>query len=427
MTAAVRWRPAPLALSLATASATALAAAVIGRRPELVAFAAPFLGALAGGLRRPRPATQIAVRADRRTERCFEHEPVRIRLTAQVDGAHDDLTLRPILPAGLSLPNLVSRQHIDASGKHGDATRKHAGWGDDWIVRADRWGRFVVPVEVTARAAGGLLVATTSVEVVEVRVYPRPAPQHTTVRVAELTDRIGVHIGRTRGGGVEFAGIRAYTPGDPLSGINWPATARRGRLHVTERLAERASDVVALVDTYLAADVSLDLAVRGAAELAQAALRRGDRAGVLALGSTTRWLGPDIGRRQFYRIVDAVLDAMPTRPATSPAGGRVPRAALPPHACVVAFSPLLDARIGLALQEMRGRGHAIVVVDVLREPPGGTVDRLVERLWRLDRQGMHRDLASLGIPVLPWPEESTLDEALIPLNRRPITVGRPPR
>jgi hypothetical protein len=40
---------------------------------------------------------------------------------------------------------------------------------------------------------------------------------------------------------------------------------------------------------------AIDLAVRGAAEIVQAALRRGDRAGVLALGGRTRWLGPDIG------------------------------------------------------------------------------------------------------------------------------------
>jgi uncharacterized protein (DUF58 family) len=171
----------------------------------------------------------------------------------------------------------------------------------------------------------------------------------------------------------------------------------------------------------------LDLAVQGATEIVQAALRRGDRAGVLALGDGIRWLGPDIGRRQFYRIADAVLDAA-AREGSGSGGGRVPRAALPPHAYVVAFTPLLDARIGLALQDVRGRGHAILVVDVLREPPAkDDADPLVERLWRLERRGLHRDLTSVGIPVVPWVELSTLDQVLSPLTRRPLPTGRPPR
>jgi hypothetical protein len=51
----------------------------------------------------------------------------------------------------------------------------------------------------------------------------------------------------------------------------------------------------------------------------------------------------------------------------------------------------------------------------------------VERLWRLERRGLHRDLASVGIPVVPWAEWSTLDEVLYPLARRPLQTGRPPR
>jgi uncharacterized protein (DUF58 family) len=262
-----------------------------------------------------------------------------------------------------------------------------------------------------------LLVAEAVLEPVEIRVYPRPAPLTTAPRAERLPDRIGVHIGRIRGEGVEFHGIRPYVPGDQLSRINWPVSVRLGRWHVTERLAERSTDLVVLIDIYSTAVSSLDLAVQGAVDLAQAALKRGDRAGVLALGGTTRWLGPDVGRRQFYRIADAILDATPEHRST---GGRVPRGALPPGACVIAFSPLLDARIGLALQDIRHRGHPIVVVDVLRDAPTGTADPLVQRVWRLERRTLHRDLATLGIRVVPWPEESTLDAVLYPVASRPL-------
>jgi uncharacterized protein (DUF58 family) len=416
VTEPVRWRPSPLTLSLATASATALALALIGRRPELIAFAAPLLGALAGGCCRVRPASHITLRPEQETQRCFENEVVAIRVHAHSEGMCDEISLRPLLPPGLEL---ISGETV------------HSGPATEWQIRATRWGRFSISVEITARTAGGLLTATLRAEAGEIRVYPKPAPLTVSPRPASLPDRIGVHIGRRRGEGVEFAAIRPYVAGDPLGQVNWPVSARLGRLHVTERLAERATDVVALVDTYPVADpdqACLDLAVHGAAEIVQAALRRGDRAGVLALGGGMRWLGPDVGRRQFYRIADAVLDATAAPPSFRPSGGRLPRAALPPHACVVAFTPLLDARVGLALQDVRGRGHATLVVDVLREPPaGGEPDPMAERLWRLERRGLHRDLASVGIPVVPWGEWSTLDEVLYPLARRPLQSGRPPR
>ncbi len=399
MTEPLRWHPSRLARSLATASATALILAVLGHRPELVVFAAPLLGALASAWR-PVP-THVTVQAERPTERCFEQETVTVNLSA--DAHRADLALSPIMPAGLTL-------------------LRHA--GEELTIRAERWGRFLLPFKVTAHASGGLLQAEVVLEPVEIRVYPRPEPLRTAPRPERLPDRIGVHIGRARGEGVEFHGIRPYVAGDQLSRINWPVSVRLGRWHVTERRAERATDIVALIDTYPVTDParsSLDLAVHGAAELVQAALKRGDRAGMLALGGIMRWLGPDVGRRQFYRIADAVLDATPDRLSTRPTGGRVPRSAIPPHACVIAFSPLLDARIGLALQDIRHRGHPTLIVDVLRHAPvrtGG--DPLIERVWRLQRRSLYRDLATLGIPVVPWPEGSTLDAVLHPATHRPL-------
>jgi uncharacterized protein (DUF58 family) len=402
----LRWRPSPLALSLATCAATGLVLAVAGHRPELLAFAAPLLGALAAGRARA-PARSVTLRPPREVERCFENERLEVRLDAHLDGGCDELITRLISPPGLEIEHTGCLQ---------------------WTLRSTRWGRFAPPVELTAHAAGGLLVASAVLRPVEIRVYPSAEPLEVAPRPGDLPDRIGAHVGRKPGEGMEFFGIRPYLPGDPLGHVNWPASARLGKPHVTQRLAERATDVVALVDT-LPTDLStMDLAVHGAAEVVQAALRRGDRAGVLALGGSTRWLGPDLGRRQFYRIADTVLDATDPQPAPHPPEGRPPRAALPPRACVVAFTPLLDARVGLALRDVRGRGHAILVVDVLREPPAeDRADPLVERLWRLERRGLHRDLASVGIPVVPWREWSTLDEVLYPLARRPLPAGRPAR
>ena len=91
-------------------------------------------------------------------------------------------------------------------------------------------------------------------------------------------------------------------------------SARRGSLHVTQRLTDRAADVVVLIDAYRQpagpATEATERAVRGAAQVVQTALRNGDRAGIVALGGNRpRWLGADIGQRQFYRVLDTVLGA----------------------------------------------------------------------------------------------------------------------
>jgi uncharacterized protein (DUF58 family) len=380
----LRWWPSPLALALGTTSALALVLAVADRRPELIAFTAPLIGALAGGWGCGRPATHVEVRAGQATERCFEQDSLPIGLRAAAVGGAARFTLRPLLPADLTeLPGAA--------------------------MRARRWGRYTVGVRVTARAAGGLLIATVVTDAFDVRVYPRPASLGTGIRPGELLDRLGVHTGRMRGGGVEFAGIRPYVPGDPVVNLNWLATSRLGRPQVTERLAARAADVVAVIDTLTPS--GLDAAVHGATALAQAALRRGDRAGVLALGGAPRWLAPDMGRRQFYRVVDTVLDIGPTAPGAAQAPLRVPRTGLPPRSWVIVFSPLLDARIGPVIADLRARGHAVLVVDVLRRPQRPP-DSLIGQVWRFDREVLRRDLAAARVPVLAWADGSSLDEAL---------------
>ena len=192
-----------------------------------------------------------------------------------------------------------------------------------------------------------------------------------------LPNRLGEHPARASGEGIEFAGVREYVPGDRQRSINWPATTRRGRLQVNTFAAERSQDVVLLVDA--TSDVgepgtsALDLALRGAAAAARAYLDARDRVGVITYQwGGASWLVPGLGRRQVYRIIDSMLaSACATRGCARGASfSRLPRAALPPGALVVVFSPLLDQRFVEALRDMRERGFTMLVVDVLNaEPP----------------------------------------------------------
>ncbi len=384
-----------------------MAVALVGSYWQLVSFTAPLIGVLCSiGWQRPVP--RVHVNAEPASQRCFEAEQTQVTVWAQAE-SHAlavDLTFDAV--EGMQLAEVEQ-------GRGGRRTVE---------VSADKWGRYPVRAHVNVVARGGLLSGSGTVDAADVFVFPIASPQSTALPRTELLDRLGTHLTRRIGPGVEYADVRRYVPGDQLRTVNWPVSARRGSLHVTERLTDRAADVVVLLDGYPQppgpATDATDRTVRGTVQVVQSALRGGDRAGIVVLGDRRpRWLGADIGRRQFYRILDAVLtagDGFETTPGTL-----APRAALPPGAIVIGFSTLLDTEFALALIDLRKRGHTVIAVDVLEGAPFSEErDRLVARMWQLQRSFMYRDMSTIGVDVVSWREDSTLDQAmlLVPDHRR---------
>lgn len=405
----LRWRASHLTLALATCAGVALAAAVITGRWQLIAFAAPLLGVLCSlGWQSPVPTVQVHGEPD--SQRCFEGEDAQIKVwtTTDSDDADIDLTVS-------ALPGMELEVADRDRGKAVTAV-------------AQRWGRYPIAARVDVHARGGLVQGTGSADVSDVIVFPLTPPQSTSIPQTELLDRLGAHLTRHIGPGVEYADIRPYVPGDQLRAVNWAVSARRGRLHVTQRLTDRAADVVVLIDTYQQpagpATAATERVVRGAAQVVQTALRNGDRAGIVALGGNRpRWLGADIGQRQFYRVLDTVLDA--GEQFDNATGTLAPRAAVPAGAIVFAFSTLLDTEFALALIDLRRRGHVVVAVDVLDNSPfEGEHDPLVIRMWTLQRSAMYRDMATVGVDVLAWPGDRSLEQSLSGLPERRRRVRR---
>lgn len=406
------WRASPLTRAIATCAALALAAGVIRSSWQLVAFAAPLLGVLCS-LNWQRPLPQVSVHAEPGSQRCFESEQMQLTLWASSEsfGTATQLVISAV--AGMQL------DAVQRSGSQQTVT-----------TSAQRWGRYLVRASVEVVAHGGLLIGAGTVDAAEVTVFPMAPPQPTTLPPTELLDRLGTHLTRHIGRGVEYADIRAYVPGDQLRTVNWPVSARRGRLHVTQRLTDRSADVVVLVDGYAQpagpATEATERIVRGAAQVVQTALRNGDRAGLVALGGRRpRWIGAEIGQRQFYRVLDAVLDAGDEFERTT--GTLAPRAAVPAGAIVVAFSTLLDTEFALALIDLRRRGHVVVAVDVLQGAPFRSAqDPLVARMWALQRSAMYRDMGTVGVDVVAWQPDRTLDRSLqaVPDHRRRLAGRR---
>jgi uncharacterized protein (DUF58 family) len=424
-----RWRASQLTRALATCAGVALAAAVIGARWQLIAFAAPLLGVLCS-ISWQRPVPKIRVHGEPDSQRCFEGEPARLTVWATLEpGFEESGTAGAAASSGaagaveLTVPAIAAMQLevLDSDSRHGKTL--HA---KTLAATTQRWGRYPIPARVEVSARGGLLTGTATVDVAEVIVFPLTPPPLTPIPQTELLDRLGAHLTRHIGPGVEYADIRPYVPGDQLRAVNWPVSARRGQLHVTLRLTDRAADVVVLIDTYRQpagpATEAAERVVRGAAQVVQTALRHGDRAGIVALGGNRpRWLGADIGQRQFYRVLDTVLAAGDRFENTT--GTLAPRAAVPAGAIVIAFSTLLDTEFALALIDLRKRGHVVIAVDILDGSPFEDEQvPLVDRMWALQRSAMYRDMATVGVDILSWGRDQSLEQsmAVMPDRRRRV-------
>jgi len=429
----LQWRSSRHARRLLTLGLAALFIATVARRPEFAGLAAPALLLLAAGRSQHRPP-RVSLGARPTTRRAFEGELVAIDVLIEGQGG---CSVRWILHPGHEI------EPVGPTAADGPQAR--------FTFSPQRWGRRPIgTLDVVLRDRWRLAEGHLTVNLPTLDCYPAPAQQRTQVVLSRLPNRLGEHAARTFGEGIEFAGVREYVPGDRQRSINWPASTRRGRLQVNTFAAERSQDVVLLVDG--TSDVgepgssALDLALRGAAAAARAYLDARDRVGVITYRwGAVGWLGPGLGRRQVYRIIDAMLasergGAGPAGVASGTSMHRLPRAALPPGALVVVFSPLLDQRFVETLRDMRERGFTMLVVDVLNaDPPvrlrmpsrgglGGSspranTDRMARRIWQMEQEAIRFSLRELGVPVVRWDGISSLDLPLARYTRRPLIAS----
>jgi uncharacterized protein (DUF58 family) len=411
---APRWGLSAHARRLLTLALAGLVIALITRRPEFAGLAAPAVLLLAPW-RRDYPQL-VTVRVRLGAARVFEGEGLPVEVTVSGQGRYDvDVLLRA--------HESVEADPLPVRAEGGRAAL---------AVAVTRWGHRPVGVcEIILRdrwrlTEGRLLVALPAVDC-----FPEPGDQHTRILLSRLPNWMGEHPARVTGEGVEFGGVREYVPGDRQRRINWPATTRRGgRLQVNTFAAERSQDVVLLVDASTeagpAGSSTLDLALRGAVAATRAYLKSSDRVGFITYQWGVRWLAPGHGDRQFFRIAEGIVAQSEAR-ARGYGLELLPRAAIPPGAMILVFSPLLDQRFVERLRELRERGHWMLVVDVLNDEPTagkGTIGRLGHRIWRMEQEAIRFSLNELGIGVVHWDGQESLDLPLAPYTRR-AQITRP--
>ncbi len=126
-----------------------------------------------------------------------------------------------------------------------------------------------------------------------------------------------------KGQGMEFAEVRAYTPGDDVRTIDWRVTARAGHPYVRRYVEERELTVMLVVDASGSMNfgsgetTKAETMAEAAATLAFSAIRNNDKVGLLVFTDQVEtYIPPAKGRRQVLRVIREVLYTTPERKAT---------------------------------------------------------------------------------------------------------------
>lgn len=193
--------------------------------------------------------------------------------------------------------------------------------------------------------------------------------------------------------------VRNYVPGDPLTRIHWPSTARLGQFMVKEFDLDPTIDVVLLLDLDRAAQAGIgdssteEYGVTIAASIAAYLLRQQELAvGLSVSGSLEAGLQLDRGERQLDRILEMLAIVHPLRMLSLVEGLAIEETRLARNTILVLITPSteLDWPQGLSHLQRRGVRPFVVLLDPSsfdESLPGNT--------------RVHNALVAAGVPVIP--------------------------
>lgn len=264
----------------------------------------------------------------------------------------------------------------------------------------------------------------------EIAVAPAPSRQ---TRIRPRGHRMGLRPRRVSGAGSELYQLRAYARGDPLSRVDWKATARSAELVTREFSEDQHLDILIALDAGRFSRVRagrldrLGLYANIAARFAQVATPNDDRVGLVVFADRPLAVcAPERGLRAITRLHETLAHLQVRAAESDPVSAAVRiRALLKHRSLVIVLTDLDDATAVEALARavrLLCPPHLVVVAGV-QSPEVHELARREARTWRdpwialaaleEERRGemQRRKLARLGAPVIASPEAG-LQEAI---------------
>ncbi len=299
----------------------------------------------------------------------------------------------------------------------------------DVALRSTRWGiREIERIQVVAVSPWAAFRWSTVTTPRSFATLPVPGVFDVGASPRPQDGLVGIHRSTRSGDGNEFAGLRAFRPGDRMRRINWPRSIRAAELQVNGTWADLDTHVSLVIDATDDLGISegldgrassLDVTVRAAGAIAEHYATRGERVSMQTFGArVAQTVPPASGRAQLRRVLDQMARIQPGgssavgRPAVQQtAGGRM----------TVLLSPLISTEVLDLAVSLGRRGMSVVVIDTLPEHVIEHDDDLTALAWRirlLERRREIRMVSSAGIPVVRWRGPGSLDQVIRDIARR---------
>ncbi len=313
---------------------------------------------------------------------------LQVRASLQSAGAvrlsvGEERTLRVLLYNHGRLPRMLCRatlrlprglQEVRDQAQQADTLAPGAVAHVDVRFRGARRGRYDIhEAEIRTTDQLGVFEFPARVPDVEVgvTVWPRRVPVRQSRWIPESTAYSGSEAtsSQRRGPGVEFYGVREWSPGDELRRVHWPSTARRGTLTVIEFDRYAARNLALILDLGStrhsgAGDLStLEWSVSFAATLATLAVAQAGTLGLLARGAEDCSL---IGREGVLKV-ETILDRLATvRDGATEPLDRIVARRLPDlqDSGAVLITPRYDSEVAHAVGLARRAGAHVSVLVV---------------------------------------------------------------
>jgi uncharacterized protein (DUF58 family) len=173
-------------------------------------------------------------------------------------------------------------------------------------------------IHILLRGPIGLVERFESISSISsVKVYPnlQETEKYDILSRKGLLMQVGIRSMRMRGSGSEFESLREYVVGDEYRKIDWPATARRGKLITRQYNVEKAQNIILVLDCgrnmlqQVQKMTKLDYAINTALMLGYVAASQDDKVGLVAFDAEMRtFIPPAKGKAQVYQLLSALYN-----------------------------------------------------------------------------------------------------------------------